>query len=173
MAADTSNGCFRPQPMRQFFSPVGTCSQLLVPDDVFFFRSHVPRCVAPVPSIFFRQGVLFWVAADIEEIIIGEFIFERRCPRPVECCAAPMTSICDGSPEATSSQTSVDILTPSRLLHFRDSHVYKYKSQAEKSALKIFEHESFLILFKWYALLVQNKWKNCKLLPVSCHYFWK
>lgn len=98
----------------------------------FFFRSHLPRCVVPVPSIFFHQGELFWVAADIEEIIIGEFIFERRCPRPVECCAAPITSICDGSPEATSSQISVDILTPSRLLHFRDSHVYKYRSQAEK-----------------------------------------
>ena len=55
--------------------------------------SHVPRQAAPVKGlIYFCQGVLFWVAANPEEIIIGEIILEKRSPPPVCGCAALVLS---------------------------------------------------------------------------------
>ena len=59
-AADTSNGCFQPQPMQNSVLSGRLLAAL-----------H-PGCATLVPSIFFRQVVLFWAAVDPEEIIIGE-----------------------------------------------------------------------------------------------------
>ena len=58
---------------------VTACSQPLS----WLCYSHVPRLAAPVLSIYFCQGVLFSVAANPEEIIIGEIIHEKRSPPPV------------------------------------------------------------------------------------------
>ena len=68
-AADTSNGCFQPQPMQNSVRSGRLLAAL-----------H-PGCATLVPSIFFRQVVLFWAAVDPEEIIIGEALansFSRR-----------------------------------------------------------------------------------------------
>ena len=65
-AADTPNGCFRPQPMQNSVLSGRLLAAL-----------H-PGCATPVPSIFFRQRVLFWAAVDPEEITIGEFILVKR-----------------------------------------------------------------------------------------------
>lgn len=90
-AADTPNVCFRSQAMQ---NPVPSGHLL---------AALYPGCATPVPSIiFFRQGVLFWAAVDTEEIIIGEFILEKR----FRCRASAV-------PPATSSQKSVHILIPS------------------------------------------------------------
>ena len=120
---------------------------------------HVPRWAAPVLSIYFCQGVLFWVAANPEEIIIGEIIYEKRSPLPVWGCAAPVLFFfscprvvgrrsqmswlfCtsgwranNASSQARSSQNSLHILTPS--LHLRCITRSKWLPSLINQALQI------------------------------------
>ena len=67
-----------------------------------FIRAVLRKCLD-----FFRQGVLFWAAVDPEEIIIGEFILEKRFRGRASAVAHP---------PATNSEKSVHILIPSILL---------------------------------------------------------
>ena len=68
---------------------VTACSQPFI----LVVLQPVLQRAAPVKGlIYFCQGVLFGVAANPEEIIIGEIILEKRSPPPVCGCAALVLS---------------------------------------------------------------------------------
>ena len=92
-AADTSNGCFQPQPMQSSIRSGRLLAAL-----------H-PGCATLVPSIFFPPGCVILSGGrprgNHHRRSIGEFILEKRFRGRASAVAHPL---------ATSSQRSVHIL---------------------------------------------------------------